>query len=245
MPCLPLHQTWQTYPPAPSIKHRCLAYCYTKHGRSTGRSTSLVNWACWCCIDMRNTECPFDTRNMQIVLYRPSTISAFSLFWHSLSLSCNWPSTCSWNTHSWLASFLGAVTLQLTACMQLKCSLVLLSFLLSSICNWPSSGVCVVYNIPSVHVKGTSSVLWSSANFCNISQNMHYKAPVAAQHWKTNKVVCTWKDDWPPGELLLMKDLLPKRVTIYFLLLKLIYANQSGRSTEMRCSTRKTFYPRE
>ena len=69
---------------------------------------------------------------------------------------------------------------------------------LSSLCNWPSSAVCLVYNIPSLGVKGTSSVLWSSANFCSISQNMHYKAPVASQHWKTNKVVWTWKDDWPP-----------------------------------------------
>ena len=32
--------------------------------------------------------------------------------------------------------------------------------------------------------KGTSAVLWSSTNFCSISQNMHYKAPVGAQHWK-------------------------------------------------------------
>ena len=71
-------------------------------------------------------------------------------------------------------------------------------FQLSSLCNWPSSGVCRVYNIPSLGVKDTSSVLWSSANFCSISQNMHYKAPVDAQHWKTNKVVWTWKADWPP-----------------------------------------------
>ena len=69
---------------------------------------------------------------------------------------------------------------------------------LSSLCNWPSSGVCSLYNIPSLGVKGTSSVLWSSANFCSISQNMHYKVPVASQHWNTNQVVLTWKDDWPP-----------------------------------------------
>ena len=62
--------------------------------------------------------------------------------------------------------------------------------------------------------KGTSVVLWSSTNFCSISQNMHYKAPVGAQHWKANKVVWTWKDDWPPREILLTKDLLPERVTI-------------------------------
>ena len=40
MHCIPLHQTWQInwqiYPP---IKHRCLAYCYTKHGRSTPQSS--------------------------------------------------------------------------------------------------------------------------------------------------------------------------------------------------------------
>ena len=71
-------------------------------------------------------------------------------------------------------------------------------FQLSSLWNWPSSGVCPVYNIPSLGIKGTFSVLWSSANFCIISHNMHYKAPVSAQQWKTNKVVWTWKDDWPP-----------------------------------------------
>ena len=36
MPCILLHQTWQIYPPW--IKHTCLAYCYTKLGRSTSRS---------------------------------------------------------------------------------------------------------------------------------------------------------------------------------------------------------------
>ena len=71
-------------------------------------------------------------------------------------------------------------------------------FQLSSLCNWPSSGVCPLYNIPSLGVKGTTAVLWSSANFCSISQNMYYKNPVASQHWKTNQVVWTWKDDWPP-----------------------------------------------
>ena len=71
-------------------------------------------------------------------------------------------------------------------------------FQLSSLCNWPSPGVCLLYNIPSLGVKGTSALLWSSANFCSISQNMHYKAPVASQHWKTNQVVWTWKDDWTP-----------------------------------------------
>ena len=59
-------------------------------------------------------------------------------------------------------------------------------------------------------------MLWSSANFCSISQNMHYKATLAAQQCKTNKVVWTWKDDWPPRELLHTKDRLPERVTIYF-----------------------------
>ena len=36
MPCIPLHQTWQIYPP--SIEHACLVYHYTKLGRSTSRS---------------------------------------------------------------------------------------------------------------------------------------------------------------------------------------------------------------
>ena len=34
---------------------------------------------------------------------------------------------------------------------------------------------------------------------------MHYKAPVAAQHWKTNKVVWTWKDDWLQEKFYLQK----------------------------------------
>ena len=71
-------------------------------------------------------------------------------------------------------------------------------FQLSSLCKWPSSQVCPVYKIPSLDVKNTSAVLWSSTNFCSISKNMHYKDPVASQHWKTNRVVWTWKDDWPP-----------------------------------------------
>ena len=71
-------------------------------------------------------------------------------------------------------------------------------FQLSSLCSWPSSQVCSVYKIPSLGVKNTSSVLWIWADFCSISQNMHYKDPVAAQHWNTNKEVWTWKDDWPP-----------------------------------------------
>ena len=99
------------------------------------------------------------------------------------------------------------VTLQLTVFIQLKCSfsIIVISnchyfatdhlhsvktiifcshhFQLLSLCNWPSTGVCPLYNIPSVVVKSTSSVLWSSTNFCTISLNMHYKAPVASQHW--------------------------------------------------------------
>ena len=89
-------------------------------------------------------------------------------------------------------------------------------FQLSSLCNWLSAWVCPVYNIPSWGVKSTSAVLWSSANFCSISQNMHPKAAVALQHWKTNKVVWTWKDDWLPWRTSTYKRLLLKRVTILF-----------------------------
>ena len=39
MPSILLHQTWQIGRSTPSIKHRCLQYCYTKLGRCTGRST--------------------------------------------------------------------------------------------------------------------------------------------------------------------------------------------------------------
>ena len=47
-------------------------------------------------------------------------------------------------------------------------------FQFSSLCNRPSSRVCPLYNTPSSGVKGTSAVLWSSANFYSISQNMHF-----------------------------------------------------------------------
>ena len=114
------------------------------------------------------------------------------------------------------------VTLQMTIFMQLKCSfsIVIISnshhfatdqlyavkmlifyhhhFQLLSPCNRPSSGVCPLYNIPSSGIKGTTAVLWSSANFSSISQNMHYKAQVASQQWKGNQVVLTWKNDWLP-----------------------------------------------
>ena len=57
---------------------------------------------------------------------------------------------------------------------------------LSSLCNWPSSWLHPLHNILS---WVTFVVLCSSGNFCNISQNMHSKAPVASQNKKTNKVV--------------------------------------------------------
>ena len=110
-------------------------------------------------------------------------------------------------------------------------------FQLSSLCNWPSTGVCPLYNIPSLGVKGTSAVLWSSANFCSISQNMHYKVPVASQHWKTNQVVWTWKDDWPPRELLLTKDLLPERVTIQLCKAMLLPTVHSHEVRNAACGT--------
>ena len=187
MPCILLHQTLQIYPP---FDHRSWEDQYTASLWHILISYPEIHW------------------------YHFTVFSISHMYIASLSL------------------------MQLTICMQLKHSFLIViifkcchcptnslhtvkmlicyhrHFLLSSICKWLFSGACVVYNIPSVGVKGTSSVPWSSANFCSISQNMHYEAPVAAQHWKANKVVCTWKDDWPPGELLLTKDLLPKRVTV-------------------------------
>ena len=76
---------------------------------------------------------------------------------------------------------------------------------LSSLHNWQSSKVYPVDNISSVSINATSAVLWSSTNFCCISQHIHYKAPVAAQHWKTNKVVWTCKDDWPQEKFYLRR----------------------------------------
>ena len=87
-------------------------------------------------------------------------------------------------------------------------------FQLSSLCNWLSSQVHPVYKVPSLGVKNTSSVLWSSASFCSISQNMQYKDPVASQYWRPTKWSGHGKMIDPPGELQHMKDLLPKRVTI-------------------------------
>ena len=73
--------------------------------------------------------------------------------------------------------------------------LLTFSWQLLTQCNWLSSWLHPLHNILS---SGTFSVPWSSGNFCNISQNMHSQAPVASQHEKTNKVVWTCKDDWPP-----------------------------------------------
>ena len=93
------------------------------------------------------------------------------------------------NCHHFATDHLHEVKMLIFYCCHLQ---------LSSLCNCSSSGVCPLYNIPSLGIRVTSSVLWSSANFCSIPQNMHYKAPVASQHWKTNQVIWTWKDDWPP-----------------------------------------------
>ena len=70
------------------------------------------------------------------------------------------------------------------------------------LCNWPSSWLHPLHNIPS---SGTFSVLWSSGNFCNISQNINSKAPVAIQHEKTNRVVWTCKDNYPPENCYIQK----------------------------------------
>ena len=113
---------------------------------------------------------------------------------------------------------------------------------LLSISNWPSSGVCEVYNVPPLGVKGKYSVLCSSANFCSISQNMHYKAPVAAQHWNTNKVVCTQKDDWPPWRTSTYERPFTWEGNYLVSIVKAHIGQSSGRSTEMRCSMQKTFY---
>ena len=151
------------------------------------------------------------------------------------------------------------ITLQLTIFMQLKhsYSIVIVSnshhfatdhlhavkmlifyhhhFQLLSLCNGPSSGVCPLYNIPSSGVKGTSAVLWSSANFCSISQNMHYKDPVASQQWKTNQVVWTWKDDWLPGELLLTKDLFTREGNYLLYMLKLDFGLFNSEQNTIYC----------
>ena len=109
-------------------------------------------------------------------------------------------SSCSENPHFQSSSFSIIITLQLTVCMQLKCSFSIIivfncchfatdhlhavqmliiyhcHFQLLSLHNWPPSGVCTVYNIPSLGVKGTSSVLWSSANFCSIQKYALYRS---------------------------------------------------------------------
>ena len=73
--------------------------------------------------------------------------------------------------------------------------------------------VCPVCNIPSLVFKSTSSFVWISAHTCNISQNIHSQAPVCfTTHW--TKWSGHGKMIDPPGELLHMKDLLPRMVTI-------------------------------
>ena len=104
-------------------------------------------------------------------------------------------------------------------------------FQLSSLCNWPSSGACPLYNILSLGVKGTSSVLWSSANFCSISQNMHYKAPVASQQWNTNQVVWTWKDDWPPWRTSTYETPFTREGNYLVSIVKAHISRSGGRST--------------
>ena len=69
------------------------------------------------------------------------------------------------------------------------------SWQLLSLCNWLSSWLHPLHNITS---SATFSVLWSSGNFCNTSQNMHSQAPVASQHEKTHKVVWACKNDSSP-----------------------------------------------
>ena len=55
---------------------------------------------------------------------------------------------------------------------------------LSSLCNWLSSWLHPLHNIPS---WATFEVLYSSGDFFNISQNMHSKAPVASQMKRPTK----------------------------------------------------------
>ena len=190
----------------PSIKYRCLAYHYTKHGRSPPQSIKHVDVvSIW---EIQNVLliqeiCRYSLSLMQL----PVCMQLEHSFMIVIIFRC-----CNFATNS-------LHTVQMLIWYHHH-------FLVSSVCNWPSSGVVVLYNIPSVGVKGTSSVLWSSANFCSISQNMHYKAPVAAQHWKTNKVVCTWKDDWPPWRTSTYERPFTQEGNYIVSILKLIYANQ-------------------
>ena len=48
---------------------------------------------------------------------------------------------------------------------------------------------------------------------------------------QTEKVVWTWRDDWPSGGPLHMKDLLPGRVPIKFSTVRALIGRWSGRST--------------
>ena len=90
---------------------------------------------------------PQCTPDMPYTPERPPDAPALPSF--ELSLLCNWPSLCIHPVYN-IASF----------------------FQLSLLCNWLSSWLCPVYNIP---FWGTFSVLWSSANFCNISQTYTLK----------------------------------------------------------------------
>ena len=78
------------------------------------------------------------------------------------------------------------ITLQLTIFMQLKCLFAIVISLQLTIFTSTSS---LQYTVFSCQEYVFSSVKLSQ--FLQYLPNMHSKAPVAAQHWKTNKVVWT------------------------------------------------------
>ena len=114
MSCIPLHQTWQIY-----------WLIYPLHQSSIDALHTITPNMADLLADLPpsikhvdvisiqgNTECPFDTRNMQIVLYRPST-----------------------HFHHFYIAFLSLM--QLTVCMQLKHSFTIV--IIFRCCNFATN----------------------------------------------------------------------------------------------------------
>ena len=143
MPWIPLHQTWQIYPHQLSVD--ALNTITPKLGRATGRShiwqicladlpPSSIDALHTTTLNLADLTPPLSIHHGKTcILHHFDILYLFHHFQHftdghsaslflSLSLSCNSPSACSWNTHLQLSSFSGVVTFQLTACTQLKCS---------------------------------------------------------------------------------------------------------------------------
>ena len=117
-----------------------------------------------------------------------------------LSSLCNWPS-------SWLHPLHNILSCLLLFSVFNRPSVVFKRT--SSVCNRLSA---VFKSVPFSCLK-LSLFFAISPKICTAKLQFLHNT-VAQKRLKLKKMVWTWKDHWPPGELLHMKDLLPERVTI-------------------------------